>query len=129
VGEHAWGLAEAKVSAPPEKVWRETLDHLWQAVPSCPAGHVPDLRLELGERLWRDAPLAPVIRDAEPQEFTLQRLEFLPPRTRARGGKNHAERRGVPVRTSTRRKLCPSGKLLGTPSLCSIKPPQQITPL
>jgi hypothetical protein len=61
------GLAEAKVSAPPEKVWREILDHLRQAVPSCPAGHVPDLRLEFGERLWRDAPLAPVIRDAEPQ--------------------------------------------------------------
>src|SRR6516165_3431645 len=31
-------------------------------------------------------------------------------------------RRGVPVRTSTRRKLCPSiGKLLGTRSPCSIK--------
>ena len=46
-------------------------------------------------------------------------------RVRARGGKNHAERRGVPVRTSTRRKLCPSiGKLFGTPSLCSIKPTQ-----
>jgi hypothetical protein len=25
---HAWGLAEAKVSAPAEKVWREILDHL-----------------------------------------------------------------------------------------------------
>src|SRR6516164_143865 len=73
VGEHSWGLAEAKVSAPPEKVWREILDHLRQAVPSCPAGHIPDLRLELGERLWRDAPLAPVIRDAESQEFTLLR--------------------------------------------------------
>src|SRR5499427_5299672 len=58
---------------PPEKVWREILDYLRQAVPSCPAGHVPDLRLEFGERLWRDAPLAPVIRDAEPQEFTLLR--------------------------------------------------------
>src|ERR1700757_5455329 len=73
MGEHSRGLAEAKVSAPPEKVWREILDHFRQAVPSCPAGHVPDLRLELGERLWRDAPLAPVIRDAEPQEFTLLR--------------------------------------------------------
>src|SRR5262249_13326595 len=37
------------------------------------AGHLPDPRLEFGERLWRDAPLAPVIRDAEPQEFTLLR--------------------------------------------------------
>src|SRR6201997_4473104 len=73
MGEHSWGLAEAKVSAPPEKVWREILDHLQQTVPSCPAGHVPDLRLEFGERLWRNAPLAPVIRDAEPQEFTLLR--------------------------------------------------------
>src|SRR5499427_10677218 len=73
MGEHSWGLAEAKVSAPPEKVWRETLDHLRQAVPSCPAGHVPDLRLEFGERLWRDAPLAPIIRNAERQEFTLLR--------------------------------------------------------
>ena len=25
MGEHSWGLAEAKVFAPPEKVWRETL--------------------------------------------------------------------------------------------------------
>src|ERR1700757_1234753 len=73
MGEHSRGLAEAKVSAPSEKVWREILDHFRQAVPSCPAGHLPDLRLELGERLWRDAPLAPVIRDAEPQEFTLLR--------------------------------------------------------
>src|SRR5262244_3959224 len=76
MGQHSWGLAEAKVSAPPEKVWREILDHLRQAVPSCPAGHVPDLRLEFGERLWRDAPLAPVLRDAEAQEFALLRSRY-----------------------------------------------------
>ena len=46
------------VTCPPEAP-------LWQADPSCPACHVPDLRLEFGERLWRDAPLAPVIRDAD----------------------------------------------------------------
>ena len=34
---------------------------------------VPDLRLEFVEGLWRDAPLAPVIRDAEPKELTLLR--------------------------------------------------------
>ena len=38
---------------------------------SCP---VPDLRLEFIEGFWRDAPLAPVIRDAEPQELALLRL-------------------------------------------------------
>src|ERR1700739_3877974 len=40
---------------------------------SCPAGPVPDLRLEFVEGFWRDAPLAPVIRDAEPQELALLR--------------------------------------------------------
>jgi hypothetical protein len=30
-----------------------------------------DLRLEFVEGFWRDAPLAPVIRDAEPQGFAL----------------------------------------------------------
>ena len=28
MGQHSWGLAEAKVSAPPEKARREILDHL-----------------------------------------------------------------------------------------------------
>src|ERR1700730_8334552 len=45
-----------------------------QADPPCPAGHVPDLRLEFVEGFWRDAPLAPIIRDAEPQELALLRL-------------------------------------------------------
>ena len=31
----------------------------------CPAGEVPGPRLELGESLRRDAPFAPVVRDAE----------------------------------------------------------------
>src|SRR6266481_553256 len=38
-----------------------------------PAGLVPDLRLEFVESFWRDAPLAPVVRDAEPQELALLR--------------------------------------------------------
>src|ERR1700739_882657 len=42
-------------------------------IPPCPAGHVPDLRLEFIEGFWRDAPLAPIIRDAEPQELALLR--------------------------------------------------------
>src|ERR1700739_1906918 len=42
-------------------------------IPPCPAGPVPDLRLEFVEGFWRDAPLAPVIRDAEPQELALLR--------------------------------------------------------
>src|SRR5271163_1200597 len=42
-------------------------------IPPCPAGHVPDLRLEFVEGFWRDAPLAPVIRDAEPQKLALLR--------------------------------------------------------
>src|ERR1700730_10089938 len=44
-----------------------------QADPPCPAGLVPDLRLEFVESFWRDAPLAPVVRDAEPQELALLR--------------------------------------------------------
>src|SRR5271163_1182022 len=42
-------------------------------IPPCPAGHVPDLRLEFVEGFWRDAPLAPVIRDAEPEKLALLR--------------------------------------------------------
>src|SRR6516165_10675958 len=38
-----------------------------------PACDVPDLRLEFSEGFLRDAPLAPAIRDAEPQELTLLR--------------------------------------------------------
>ena len=45
--EHARGLAEAEVAAPSDEVWREVLDQLRQADPPCPAGQVPDLRLEL----------------------------------------------------------------------------------
>ena len=33
----------------------------------------PDLAPRLGALFWRDAPLAPVIRDAEPQELALLR--------------------------------------------------------
>src|SRR5215472_2184157 len=73
VGEHTWGLAETEVAAPSNEVWPQFFDHLQQADPACPVCHVPDLRLEFVEGFWRDAPLAPVIRDAEPQEFALLR--------------------------------------------------------
>jgi hypothetical protein len=69
--EHSWGLAEAEVSAPPEYVRRDILDHLRLAVPSCLAGHVLDLRLAFAEGFLRDAPLAPEIRDAQAQELEL----------------------------------------------------------
>jgi len=49
---------------------------LRQAEPPGPAGHLPDLRLELGKRFRRDAPLAPVIRDAEAQEFAFLRSRY-----------------------------------------------------
>src|SRR6516165_5666573 len=48
-------------------------DQLRQADPAGPACHVPDLHLEFVEGFWRDAPLAPVIGDAESQEFALLR--------------------------------------------------------
>jgi hypothetical protein len=44
-----------------------------QTEPPCPACHVSDPPLEFVERLWRDAPLAPVIRDAEPKKLALFR--------------------------------------------------------
>src|SRR4051794_6403662 len=70
----SWGgLAEAEVAAPPDQVWRQLFDHPRQTDPPGPAGDVPDPRLECGEGFWRDAPLAPVIRDAEPQELALLR--------------------------------------------------------
>src|SRR5262249_37221063 len=70
---HTRGLAETEVAAPSEEVWRQLFDQLRQADASCSACHVPDLRLEFAEGFWRDAPLAPVIRDAEPEEFALLR--------------------------------------------------------
>src|SRR5712692_9234059 len=73
VGEHPWGLAEAKVPAPSEEVWRQLLDQLRQTDSPCSAGHVSDLRLELAEGFGRDVPFAPVIRDAESQELALLR--------------------------------------------------------
>src|ERR1700731_4912651 len=76
VREPAWGLAEAEVAAPSDEVWREVLDPLRQAGAPCPAGQVPDLRLEFVEGFWRDAPLAPIIRDAEPQELALLRSRY-----------------------------------------------------
>src|ERR1700694_2180341 len=74
--EHPWGLAEAKVSAPSEEVWRQLFDQLRQTASPCPAGHVPDLRLEFAESFGRDVPFAPVIRDAEPQELALLRSRY-----------------------------------------------------
>jgi hypothetical protein len=71
VREHPWSLAEAEVAAPSHNVWLQLFDQLLQTDPPCPACHVSDLRLELVEGLWRDAPLAPVIRDAEPKKLTL----------------------------------------------------------
>src|SRR5205807_6626039 len=59
------GLAEAEIAAPSEKVCHEVFDQLRQTDSPCPACHVTDLRLEFVEGFWRDAPLAPVIRDAE----------------------------------------------------------------
>src|SRR5437588_10832930 len=56
---------------PSDEVWRQVFDQLLWADPSCPAGPVPDLRLEFVEGFWRDAPLAPVVRDAKPQELAL----------------------------------------------------------
>src|SRR6516165_10598409 len=73
VREHTRGLAEAEVAAPSNEVWPQFFDQLRQADPACPVCHVPDLHLEFVEGFWRDAPLAPVIRDAEPQEFALLR--------------------------------------------------------
>src|SRR5580693_6742349 len=76
VREHTRGLAEAEVATPSDEVWREVLDQLRQADPPCPAGQVPDLRLEFVEGFWRDAPLAPIIRDAEAQELALLRSRY-----------------------------------------------------
>src|SRR5580700_7619353 len=45
-------------------------------IPPCPACHFPELRLEFVEGFWRNAPLAPVIRDAEAQELALLRLRY-----------------------------------------------------
>ena len=56
-----------------DQVWRQFFDQLLQHNSACPACHVPDLRLEFVEGLWRDAPLAPIIRDAEAQELPFLR--------------------------------------------------------
>src|SRR5208337_2599274 len=66
-------LAEAEVAAPSHDVWLQLFDQLLQTEPPCPACHVSDPPLEFVESLWRDAPLAPVIRDAEPKKLSLPR--------------------------------------------------------
>src|SRR5258708_4324911 len=74
VREHLRSLAEAEVAAPPDEVWRQLLDDLRQTESSRQVGLLPDSLLEFVESFWRDAPLAPVIRDAEAEELTLLRL-------------------------------------------------------
>ena len=66
-------LAEAEVAAPSYDVWLQLFDQLLQTEPACPTCHVSDPPLEFVESLWRDAPLAPVIRDAEPKKLSLLR--------------------------------------------------------
>ena len=66
-------LAEAEVAAPSYDVWLQLFDQLLQTEPPCPTCDVSDPPLEFVERLWRDAPLAPVIRDAEPKKLALFR--------------------------------------------------------
>src|SRR5271157_5793528 len=73
VREDSRSLAEAEVAAPSHDVWLQLFDQLLQTEPPCPACHVSDLPLEFVEGLWRDAPLAPVIRDAEPKKLALFR--------------------------------------------------------
>jgi hypothetical protein len=65
-----------EIAAPSEEVWPQFFNQLPQADPSRPACHIPDLRLEFIEGFWHDAPLAPVIRDAEPQELALLRSRY-----------------------------------------------------
>src|SRR5262249_49355704 len=71
--EHARGRAEAEVTGPSDEVWREVCDHLLQTDPSRPACDFPDSVFEFVEGFWRNAPLAPVIRNAESEEFTFLR--------------------------------------------------------
>jgi ATP-dependent DNA ligase len=65
VREDSRSLAEAEVAAPSHDVWLQFFDQLLQTEPPRPTGHVPDPPFEFVESLWRDAPLAPVIRDAD----------------------------------------------------------------
>jgi hypothetical protein len=73
VGEHNRGLAEAEIAAPSDQVWTQPLDDLWQGFTPCPACSLPDLHLEVVDRFRRDAPLAPVIRNAEAEKLPLLR--------------------------------------------------------
>src|SRR5271166_1568325 len=73
VREDPRSLAESEVAAPSHDVWLQLFDQLLQTEPPCPACHGSDPPLEFVERLWRDAPLAPVIRDAEPKKLALFR--------------------------------------------------------
>src|SRR5262249_7949151 len=71
IGEHPRGLTKAEVAAPPDEVWFQLFDDLWQGSTPCPAGHLPDPRFKFGESLRCNAPLAPGIRDTKPQELPL----------------------------------------------------------
>jgi hypothetical protein len=58
------GSGRTRSSRTTHEVWRQFFDDLRQTESSRPMGLPPDPRLERLEGLWRDAPLAPVIRDA-----------------------------------------------------------------
>src|SRR5262245_15549500 len=53
---HRRGLAEAEVSAPTDQVDGQLPDDLREALSARAPRHLPDLRLEAGQRLRRDAP-------------------------------------------------------------------------
>src|SRR5262249_32011241 len=71
IGEHPRSLTKAEVAAPPNEVWFQLFDDLWQGSTSCPAGHLPDPRFKFGESLRCNAPLAPVILDTKIQVLPL----------------------------------------------------------
>src|ERR1700752_2728172 len=54
--QHRWSLAEAKVAAPTDQVDGQLPDSLRETSSARAARQLPDLRLEAGECLRRDAP-------------------------------------------------------------------------
>src|SRR5438552_14724725 len=70
-GEHARGLTEVEVASPSNEVWFQLIDDLWQGLPRVRQVMSRIRALNLSRAFRRNAPLAPVIRDAESQELPL----------------------------------------------------------
>ena len=79
-------MAKAEIASPADKVLSQRLNQLSEADPPGPTRQFPDSRLETVKSMWRDVPLAPIVREAKtkerpflwPRDGTLGRVDGQP---------------------------------------------------